>query len=186
MSDDTLLNPQPVFLSRPSGKPWTFAPVDLDLELRFQAEHQRWARNQIETMRDGISPQAYDADCTRFVKMLSVNAFAFGGNESFLFILSDFGLTLYLSLLAAKAGCHAANVKALNQLRRTERDAWDRLQEDVMRRDFPNRLAPRDGRPESPDGATPSPSTTEYGSSSPVTPGESPEKKSADSPAATS
>lgn len=182
MSDDTLLSPQLVTLSRPSGKPWSFAVCDFDMEFMFQAKHQQWTRNQIETMRPGVSPQAYADDAARFVQMLAENRFAFGGTLSFNFITSDQGAVLYLAMLAQKAGCQGATEKTLAQMRRAERPVWDRLLEDVLRRDFPNYFPPAP----SPAPATPSISTTDFTSCSAENPGDSPATPSADSPAATS
>lgn len=173
MSDVDLLAPEPVTFTPPGQeKPWTFAPCDLECELRFQSEHQRWARNQIEAMKAGVSPATYAEDVDRFVSHVSGNRFAFGGPLSLAFLLTDQGATIYLSLLAAKAGCRAASEANLSALRRKDRAAWDRALADVLRRDFPNLMAPRAGADSSsPEAETPSPSTTGSSSSSREDPG---------------
>jgi hypothetical protein len=170
MSDADLLLDEAVEFPREGEQPWAFAACDLETELRFQAEHQRWARNQLETMKAGVAAAAYHAALDVHVEHVEGNRFAFGGGLSLAFLTTDQGLAEYLILLAGKANCRAVTREKLAALRRRDRPAWDELAGRVLRRDFPNLFAaPEASSSAAP--ATPSPSTTESSSCSPGSPG---------------
>lgn len=178
MSDANFLLAAPIeFAPKGQTQPWLFAACDLECELRFQTQHEAWARNRLEAMKAFVSPQANQQDQDRFVQHVSANRFAFGAQLSIAFLLSDAGSVEYLTLLAGKAGCRAAGKEALEKLRRSDRPEFDRLVEMMLRRDFPNLLTPAEGGP-SPAPATRSPSTTESSSSSVASPGSPPEPPS--------
>lgn len=150
------------------GVKYPIAPPDLDVELIFQSLHEAWAINQLEARKSRIGKEAYRELSAQQADALDGNAFAFGGDKSFRFLVSNLGMAEYFGLLMDRAGGPVMAKTKLLALARSgdeapaseEALAWGRLWKPVMRRDHPNRFAPealRDaGSPPSGDGATPS------------------------------
>lgn len=151
MSDAVLLGQQPILWSH-DGKDYHLAVADLDLELLFQAIHERWARNRIEAMAGGISEEAHRLNLSVFLEQLEMNRFAFMGRLSLGFLISDHGMAEYIQLLSQKGQRdHGGAVLSMAQMRgwqRHQKAVWDDLTEKVVRRDLPNLLAPEQGQPQ--------------------------------------
>ena len=160
MSDSELLLP-------PGDTPLCWRDVeiprpDLGDELRFQAQHEAWARNRLEATKALVGPAAYQADLAALGEARDSNEFAFGGRRSVRFVLSPAGLARYIELLAGKGKGRRPKAEELEQLARSDRAAWGELLDLVVSRDFPWLVeeSPASGGP-----ATPAPSTSASSSS---------------------
>lgn len=164
-----------------AGLTYQLAVADYELELYFQSRHEAWTRNRIEATAAQVSEASYRADCEVFATQRAANRFAFGSALSLSWLLSDEGMSEYLTLLTQKGKKEKGGVtfdrEGLRQTRRDDPAAWDRLVRVVLERDFPNLLAP----------TTAKPAGTTNGSSncSPENPGSRAERKSSASAALT-
>lgn len=129
---------------------------DLDVELVFQAEHEAWARSRLEGRKGSIPPAAWQADHAALLEAMNANAFAFGSSLSLRYLTSSRGMVHYVYLLcqrgAAKdGGARPKGLQAIEAIARAAGPEWDAIVSEVLQRDFPFLLSPRQ--------ATPAPST---------------------------
>jgi hypothetical protein len=162
------------------GATYLFASPDLDDELLYQAEHEAWAWSRVEAARAKVSPDVYASRCARLETMVAGNQFAFGGPLSIQFLASRAGMVEFLLLMGLKGGGERPTREGLTRIARSDPKEWDRLTDQVLRREFPNLMTPETAAPSSGAQETPSPSITESGCSSPGAPGSCNPERSAD------
>ena len=148
------------------GRTYQIGVADYEAELFFQARHEAWTRNRIEATAGMVNDNVHRADVDAFARQRAGNLFAFEGQLSMQWLLSDEGFAEYLVILTGKGkkerGGHVMSRDDVRRMKKTDREVHDRLVRLVLGRDFPNLLAPA-----SPAEPTP-PSTTSASSSSSV------------------
>lgn len=168
MSDAARLGKVPLTWAY-QGQSYTLAPLDLDVELLFQTEHEAFACAGLDARRGKIGEASYRTRAALQEDSLNANEFAFGGDLSFRFLLTDWGASILFEILMQKARGAVVGREQLRALARENHEAWGRLWRMVMRRDFFSRFKSEAlAEPTSPgssggqsvaDGAIPSTST---------------------------
>lgn len=129
-----------------AGQTYHLAPIDLDTELIFQSIHEAFAASRLDAIRSRIGETSFRERLVLQQDAFDANRFAFGGDLSFAFLVSNEGMAELFALLMDRGSREHGGPKLdrakLLQLARENGPDWNRLWREVMRRDFPTRFSP--------------------------------------------
>jgi hypothetical protein len=127
---------------RYGNRNYLLGPCDVEMELYFQAIHEGWSRNRLESRKRFMSIDMYLTDVSEFQESVDENRFAFGGKISMRWLLCPVGFLEYvilkMQLGQTKFGGDPPDRDFMAKLQRDNDPAWIALEKMVLRNDFPN------------------------------------------------